>query len=104
MTRRTTGTKPGRKIVATTGPKENVTHPTMSYVLDLGAPKGSKRVVAGSNELGFDVKVRRVVYENGQLTRDETFPSHYIAVGPTTVYGPGQTVPRPYIVIPANTN
>jgi hypothetical protein len=56
--------------------------------------------VAGSNEAGFDVTVRRKVYEGSKLVRRDAFTSSYVAVGPTTIYGPGRSIPGPYFVLP----
>ena len=69
--------------------------------LDAGAGAiGSVRTVAGSNQSGFDVTVTRKVYEHGKLKRRDAFTSAYIAVGPTTIYGPGRSIPGPYFVLP----
>jgi vancomycin resistance protein YoaR len=94
------GTPQGRRIVATTGPKTNWTGPRMAYAVDPQAPPGSRQVVQGSGEQGFDVTVARSVYEHGRLLRRDAFASHYVPVGPTTVYGPGTTPPGPYVVLP----
>ena len=94
------GTPQGRQIVSSTGPQHNWTAPQMSYAIDPQAPAGSVQVVSGSGEQGFDVTVSRKVYEHGKLLRSDSFPSHYIPVGPTTVYGPGATPPGPYVVLP----
>ena len=94
------GTKQGRRVVAETGPKVNWKEPTISYALDPYAPSGSVRTVAGSNEAGFDVTVSRKVLEGSKLVRKDSFTSSYIAVGPTTIYGPGRSIPGPYFVLP----
>jgi vancomycin resistance protein YoaR len=94
------GTKQGRRVVAETGPKVNWKEPTVSYALDPYAPSGSVRTVAGSNEAGFDVTVHRTVFEGSKVVRRDAFTSNYIAVGPTTIYGPGRTIPGPYFVLP----
>ena len=94
------GTKQGRRVVAETGPKINWKQPTVSYALDPYAPSGSVRTVAGSNEAGFDVTVHRKVFEGSKLVRRDSFTSNYIAVGPTTIYGPGRSIPGPYFVLP----
>jgi vancomycin resistance protein YoaR len=94
------GTDQGRRVVAETGPKVNWKRPTVSYALDPYAPSGSVRTVAGSNEAGFDVTVRRKVYEGSKLVRRDAFTSSYVAVGPTTIYGPGRSIPGPYFVLP----
>jgi vancomycin resistance protein YoaR len=96
------GTPQGRRIVSTTGPKVNWTAPTMSYAVDPSAPHGSARVVGGGNSSGFDVTVNRTVYEHGKVLRKDSFASHYVPDGPTTVYGPGRTPPGPYFVLPAD--
>jgi vancomycin resistance protein YoaR len=94
------GTDPGRRVVATTGPRVNWRSPRTTYALDPYAPRGSVRTVAGSNQSGFDVTVTRKVYEHGKLKRRDAFTSAYIAVGPTTIYGPGRSIPGPYFVLP----
>ena len=94
------GTKQGRRVVSETGPKVNWKRPTVSYALDPYAPSGSVRTVAGSNEAGFDVTVHRKVFEGSKLVRGDSFTSNYIAVGPTTIYGPGRSIPGPYFVLP----
>jgi vancomycin resistance protein YoaR len=94
------GTPQGRRVVSTTGPKVNWTAPTMSYAVDPSAPAGSVKVVGGGNSSGFDVTVSRTVYQHGKVLRKDSFTSHYVPDGPTTVYGPGRTPPGPYIVLP----
>jgi vancomycin resistance protein YoaR len=94
------GTDPGRKIVASTGPRVNWRSPQTTYALDPYAPRGSVRTVAGSNQSGFDVTVRRRIYERGKLLRTDAFTSAYVAVGPTRIYGPGSSIPGPYFVLP----
>ena len=68
--------------------------------LDLNAPAGSVTLSPGSGAQGFDVAVTRSVFEQGKLLRQDIFRSHYLDEGPTKIFGPGQVVPRPYIVIP----
>ena len=58
------------------------------------------RTVAGSNQQGFDVTVSRAVYERGKLEAQGRFTSHYIPVGPTKIYGPGNSIRGPYFVLP----
>jgi vancomycin resistance protein YoaR len=94
------GTRQGRRVVSETGPKVNWKEPTRSYALDPYAPRGSVRTVAGSNEAGFDVTVHRKVFEGSKLVRRDAFTSNYVAVGPTTIYGPGRSIPGPYFVLP----
>jgi vancomycin resistance protein YoaR len=95
------GAPEGRRIVAETTPKTNFRAPQMSYALDPSAPAGSVQVVSGSGRSGFDVTVKRTVYDrDGKLLRRDSFLSRYIPEGPTSVYGPGRTPPGPYIVIP----
>jgi vancomycin resistance protein YoaR len=94
------GTDPGRRVVATTGPRVNWRSPQTTYALDPYAPRGSVRTVSGSNQSGFDVTVTRKVYEDGKLKRRDAFTSAYIAVGPTQIYGPGRSIPGPYFVLP----
>ncbi len=94
------GTDPGRRIVATTGPRVNWRSPSTSYALDPYAPRGSVRTVSGSNQSGFDVTVARTIYEGGKLKRRDAFTSNYVAVGPTQIYGPGRSIPGPYFVLP----
>ena len=94
------GTDPGRRIVASAGPKVNWRSPQITYALDPYAPRGSVRTVAGSNQSGFDVTVTRKVYERGKLLRRDAVTSNYVAVGPTQIYGPGRSIPGPYFVLP----
>ena len=94
------GTDPKRRVISSTGPKVNWRTPQTTYAYDPYAPHGSMRLVAGSNQPGFDVTVTRQVYERGKLKRKDTFTSAYIAVGPTAIYGPGRTIPGPYFVLP----
>ena len=94
------GSDPSRRVVATTGPRLNWRSPRTTYALDPYAPRGSVRTVSGSNQSGFDVTVTRKVYEHGKLKRRDAFTSAYIAVGPTTIYGPGRSIPGPYFVLP----
>jgi vancomycin resistance protein YoaR len=95
------GTPEGRRIVAHTGPQTNWTDPSMNYVVDPNAPRGSVKVVNGTGEKGFDVQVERTVYDrSGKKLRHDLFKSRYIPDSPTTVYGPGKTPPGPYIVLP----
>jgi vancomycin resistance protein YoaR len=95
------GTPEGRRVVATTGPETNFRAPKMSYAVDPSAPAGSVDVVSGSNAQGFDVTVKRTVYDrHGKVLRRDSFASRYVPDGPTTVYGPGRTPPGPYVVIP----
>jgi vancomycin resistance protein YoaR len=95
------GTPSRRRVVSETGPRTNWRAPRMSYAYDPSAPPRSVRVVAGSNQRGFDVAVHRTVYEGGEIVRRDSFASSYIAVGPTTIFGPGRTPPGNYFVIPA---
>jgi vancomycin resistance protein YoaR len=98
------GTNEHRRVVSHTGAQTNWTGPSMNYALDPNAPPKSRKVVAGSGEKGFDVVVTRTVYNaGGKELRHNVFRSHYIPDSPTTVYGPDQTVPRPYIVLPTVT-
>jgi vancomycin resistance protein YoaR len=98
------GTNEHRRVVSHTGPQTNWTGPSMNYALDPNAPPRSKKVVAGTGEQGFDVTVTRTVYTAaGKELRHNVFRSHYIPDSPTTVYGPGQSVPTPYIVLPSVT-
>ena len=94
------GTDPGRRVVATTGPRVNWRSPRTTYALDPYAPRGSVRTVSGSNQSGFDVTVTRRIYADGKLKRRDTFTSAYLAVGPTQIYGPGRSIPGPYFVLP----
>lgn len=94
------GTDPGRRVVASTGPRVNWRSPQVSYALDPYAPRGSVRTVSGSNQAGFDVTVSRKVYQRGKLIRRDAFTSNYVAVGPTRIYGPGSSIPGPYFVLP----
>ena len=94
------GTDPGRRVVTETGPQVNWRTPTTTYALDPYAPVGSVRTVSGSNQMGFDVTVSRTVFEGGKKLRSDSVTSNYIAVGPTSIYGPGRTIPGPYFVLP----
>jgi vancomycin resistance protein YoaR len=94
------GTDPGRRVVTETGPQVNWRTPTTTYALDPYAPAGSVRTVSGSNQMGFDVTVSRTVFEGGKKVRSDSVTSNYIAVGPTSIYGPGRTIPGPYFVLP----
>jgi vancomycin resistance protein YoaR len=94
------GTPQGRHVTSVTGPQTNWTSPTMSYAYNPYAAPGSVQVVSGSGERGFDVDVSRTVTQNGRVLRNDSFASHYIPVGPTTVYGPGRHIPGPYVVLP----
>jgi vancomycin resistance protein YoaR len=96
------GTPQDRRVVSRTGPQMNYRAPTTSYAIDPAAPAGSVRVESGSGRSGFDVTVYRTVYEHGKLLRRGEFPSRYIPEGPTYVYGPGQTPPGPYFVLPSS--
>jgi hypothetical protein len=87
-------------VTASTGPKVNGRRPETSYALDLYAPRGSVRTVAGSNQAGFDVTVTRTVPEGRRLVRRDTFTSVYVSVGPTRIYGPGSSIPGSYFVLP----
>jgi vancomycin resistance protein YoaR len=94
------GAPQGRRVVATTTPKTNWTQPQTSYAYDPYAPSGSIRTSSGTNALGFDVTVRRTVYENDRLIRRDAFSSRYVPVGPTMIYGPGTSPPRIDFVLP----
>lgn len=94
------GTPQGRRVIAKTGPRTNIVKPQLRYALDLNAPPKSVTLSPGTGESGFDVVVSRTVLERGKLPRKDRFRSHYLDVGPTKIFGPGQVVPRPYMVIP----
>jgi vancomycin resistance protein YoaR len=94
------GAPQGRRVVATTSPKTNWTQPKTSYAYDPYAPTGSIKTSSGTNELGFDVTVRRTVYEGTKLIRRDAFFSRYVPVGPTMIYGPGTSPPRVDFVLP----
>jgi vancomycin resistance protein YoaR len=94
------GAPQGRRVVATTSPQTNWTQPQTSYAYDPYAPGGSIRTSSGTNELGFDVTVRRTVYEHDKVIRRDAFPSRYVPVGPTMIYGPGTSPPRIDFVLP----
>ena len=94
------GTPQGRKVIERTGPRTNLVEPQLRYALDLNAAPGSVTTARGSGQPGFDITIFRQVLEEGKLVRSDSFTSHYLDEGPTKVYGPGQEVPRPYIVIP----
>ena len=94
------GTPQGRRVVATTSAQTNWREPAKTYALDPAAPAGSVRLVTGSHEQGFDVTVYRTVIQDGKTIRKDSFPSRYIPVGDTEIYGPGSSIPGPYFVIP----
>jgi vancomycin resistance protein YoaR len=94
------GTPTGRRVVAETSPQTNWRPPATSYAYDPYAPQGSIRTSSGSNQSGFDVAVRRTVYEGGKVLRKDAFASRYIPVGPTVVYGPGTNPPRIDFTLP----
>jgi vancomycin resistance protein YoaR len=96
------GTPQGRRVVSTTGPEVNFRGPTMSYAVDPSAPAGSVRVISGSSASGFDVTVSRTVFQGKKVLRKDSFASHYVPGGPTSIYGPGRTPPGPYFVLPPN--
>jgi hypothetical protein len=41
------------------------------------------------------------VYERGRVVRKDSFTSQYVAVGDTTIYGPGTHPPRIDFYLPA---
>jgi vancomycin resistance protein YoaR len=94
------GAPQGRRVVATTSDQTNWRDPTKTYALDPAAPAGSVRLVTGSHAQGFDVTVYRTVVQRGKTIRKDSFASRYIPVGDTEIYGPGQSIPGPYFVIP----
>jgi vancomycin resistance protein YoaR len=94
------GTPQGRRVVAETGPQTNWKQPRTSHAYDPYAPAGSVRTSTGSNQPGFDVTVKRTVYERGNVLRRDAFRSRYIPVGPTLVYGPGANPPRVDFTLP----
>jgi len=97
------GTDEGRTVEARTGPQTNWREPKLTYALDPAAPPGSKRVVRGARQRGFDVTVFRTVKgRDGKVLRQDSFTSHYVAVGDTEVYGPGSKIPGEYVVIPSS--
>ena len=96
------GTGEGRVVEARTGAQTNWREPKLTYALDPSAPPGSKRVIRGARQRGFDVTVHRTVRKDGKVLREDAFTSHYVAVGDTEVYGPGSTIPGPYVVIPSS--
>jgi vancomycin resistance protein YoaR len=95
------GTDEGRKVEARTGPQTNWREPKRTYALDPAAPPGSKRLVSGQRQRGFDVTVHRTVRKGGAVIREDSFTSHYVAVGDTEIYGPGSKIPGEYFVIPS---
>jgi vancomycin resistance protein YoaR len=94
------GTPTGRRVVAETSPQTNWRPPATSYAYDPYASRGSIRTSTGSNQSGFDVTVRRTVFEGGKVLRKDAFASRYIPVGPTMVYGPGTNPPRIDFTLP----
>ncbi len=95
------GTPAGRRVVSTTSPQTNWRPPATSYAYDPYAPRGSIRTSSGSNQSGFDVTVNRTVFQGDKVLRKDAFPSRYIPVGPTVVYGPGTNPPRIDFTLPA---
>jgi vancomycin resistance protein YoaR len=95
------GTDEGRTVEARTGPQTNWREPKLTYALDPAAPPGSKRMVRGNRQRGFDVTVFRTVRKGGTVIREDSFTSHYVSVGDTEIYGPGSTIPGDYFVIPS---
>jgi vancomycin resistance protein YoaR len=94
------GTPTGRRVVSATSPQTNWRSPGTSYAYDPYAPRGSIRTSSGSNQSGFDVTVKRTVFEGGKVLRKDAFASRYIPVGPTVVYGPGTDPPRIDFTLP----
>jgi vancomycin resistance protein YoaR len=94
------GSPTGRRVVSETSPKTNWRQPETSYAYDPYAPAGSVRTSSGDHQSGFDVTVSRTVYEHGDVLRKDAFPSRYIAVGPTRIYGPGTNPPRVDFTLP----
>ena len=94
------GAPTGRRVVSTTSPQTNWRAPRTSYAYDPYAPAGSIRTSSGSNQSGFDVTVRRTVFEGGKVARRDAFASRYIPVGPTLIYGPGTNPPRVDFTLP----
>jgi vancomycin resistance protein YoaR len=95
------GSKQGRKVVSSTGPRVNFRSPETSYAYDPAAPSGSVRTAGGSHQQGFDITVFRKVFERGKLIRKDSFTSNYVAVGDTKIYGPGTDPPRVDFVLPS---
>jgi vancomycin resistance protein YoaR len=94
------GAPTNRRVVASTSPQSNWRAPQTSYAYDPYAPRGSIRSSSGGHQSGFDVTVRRTVYERGQVLRKDSFTSRYIPVGPTLIYGPGTSPPRIDFTLP----
>jgi vancomycin resistance protein YoaR len=94
------GTDEGRKVKLWTGERSNWRAPKLTYALDPAAPAGSVRVERGDYQQGFDVTAFRKVERGGKVLRKDSVTSNYIPVGDTAVYGPGQSIPGPYFVIP----
>jgi vancomycin resistance protein YoaR len=89
-----------RRVVASTSPQTNWRAPQTSYAYDPYAPRGSVRSSSGQHQNGFDVTVRRTVFERDQVLRKDAFTSRYIPVGPTLIYGPGTSPPRVDFTLP----
>ncbi|HZB23974.1 MAG TPA: VanW family protein [Gaiellaceae bacterium] len=94
------GTPTGRRVASTTSAQTNWRPPATSYAYDPYAPRGSIRTSTGSNQSGFDVTVNRTVFQGDKVLRKDSFPSRYIPVGPTVVYGPGTNPPRIDFTLP----
>ena len=58
------------------------------------------RVERGDYQQGFDVTAFRKVERGGKVLRKDSVTSNYIPVGDTAIYGPGQSIPGSYFVIP----
>jgi vancomycin resistance protein YoaR len=93
-------TDEGRKVTTWTGERSNWRTPTLTYALDPAAPRGLVRIERGDYQQGFDVTAYRKVVRGGKVLRKDSVTSNYIPVGDTAIYGPGQSIPGSYFVIP----
>jgi len=93
------GTRQGRTVEAETSEQTRLTKPKLQFAVDPTAPPKSVRKTEGGGP-GFDVTVRRRVYEDGKLIREDEFFTRYTPENPTKVFGPGKKPPEPYFVLP----
>ena len=93
------GTRQERRIEAETSEPTRFTKPKLQFAVDPTAPPKSVRRTDGGGP-GFDVTVRRRVFEGEKLIREDEFFTRYTPENPTKVFGPGKKPPGPYFVLP----
>ena len=93
------GTGQERTVESETSEPARLTQPKLQFAVDPTAPPKSVRKTEGGGP-GFDVTVRRRVYEDGKLIREDEFFTRYTPENPTKVFGPGKKPPEPYFVLP----